>query len=140
MAKFTTEYDKASLNTALSVAANAAEEIDDQLRQVAKGRVTKKPCVGCPYRKDKDNWLNEAATLCNVTMIHHGFAQTCHMSVKSGDPSKRRVCCGALRCLEGGDEQIVSPNELAMREPKESFEAALEQYTKNVPTRKSKKP
>lgn len=72
--------------------------------------VAKKPCKHCPYRKDKVNWLQEDTTLQNVTAIHYGEVQMCHMAQYT------HKCAGAAACLAGGNEQIVSPSELGTRE------------------------
>lgn len=69
----------------------------------------KRPCLHCPYRKDKPNWMDAIRTLFNITLIRRNVAQRCHMA-------QTHVCYGATVCLHGGDHQIVSPQELADRE------------------------
>lgn len=69
----------------------------------------KRPCLHCPYRKDKPNWMDTIRTLFNITLVRRNVAQQCHMATK-------HVCYGAVVCINGGDHQIVSPQELANRE------------------------
>lgn len=72
-----------------------------------------KPCPMCPYRKDQENWLDEGRTLFNVSNIHYGFVQSCHMA----NHGRTHECAGARICLEGGSETVCSPSELGLREP-----------------------
>jgi hypothetical protein len=92
----------------------------------------KRPCPNCPYRKDKENWLTEAATLLNVSMVHHGKAQYCHMA-----KGKLYECAGARICLEGGSDTVVDSCELGIREPVASVELSKSAYMRNSPKRKS---
>ena len=82
------------------------------LNSVPAERVMKRPCLHCPYRKDRPNWMDKLRTLFNVTYIHRGKTQGCHMALKSG---KNYECFGARVCLDGGNDQIVSPHELRTR-------------------------
>ena len=76
----------------------------------AEEQVTDKtvPCLHCPYRKDRPNWMDQIRTFFNVCLIRRRVAQDCHMCAS-------QVCYGAVKCLQGGDDQIVSPHELATR-------------------------
>jgi len=74
----------------------------------------KKVCSHCPYRKDKANWMDESRTFLNVALIHHKRQQSCHMA---HDRGRIVGCKGALVCMEGGSDIVVSPSELGMRTP-----------------------
>ena len=77
-------------------------------------------CRNCPFRKDKPNWMHAHALEVNRARIARGEVQHCHESYEDNRVTLRSTpvtCGGANRCLKGGDEMILSPEELAELEP-----------------------
>lgn len=93
----------------------------------------KRACPGCPYRKDQPNWMDFDRTFYNVACVENGVQQNCHMAMKSG---KIMGCYGSLVCISGGNEQIVSPQELRDR-PMCASEDCHKVYQGNFPWREA---
>lgn len=128
-------YAKDGIDRALwSAKAHSQQDSSYTLGQADRRPQAKRPCSSCPYRKDKPHILTEEQQLANVTMIHYGQVQSCHAAAEAG---KGVRCSGALRCLRGGDDLIVSPNELGTREPA-TFQEACDRWPK--PKQKLKNP
>jgi hypothetical protein len=105
MTKYQTESEKQMVRSTVQLASGG-------VRPLHKKGSCKRPCPGCPYLKNKKNWLTEAGSLLNVTLVHLEEAQYCHMAV-----GRMYECAGARICIAGGSDTIVTPAELGTRPP-----------------------
>jgi len=105
--------ESASFKMSAAQTVRVAKNVERFIQQSQTLKKCVKPCPMCPYRKDQENWLDEGRTLFNVSNIHHGFVQSCHMA----NHGRTHECAGARICLEGGSETVCSPSELGLREP-----------------------
>lgn len=91
--------------------------IQAALKQEATGEVTPGPCAGCPFRRDKLNWMDATRIELNVQRIRLALLQHCHQA-------PHLVCDGALRCAHGGDDLVMDIDELEALEPCDLDQAA----------------